>query len=228
MNGQYVGGYNVDIVMCIDGTGSMSPIIEEVKRNALSFHGRFVETMEENGKQVGQLRVKVIVFRDFICDSEPMTESPFFDLPSENTAFQSFVDRIEACGGGDTPENALEAIALALKSRWTTGGSRRRHCVLVFSDAPALALGERADCPNYPAGLPKTLAGLGDWWTGADQYFSGTYQPKAGRLVAFVPKSESWTRLETWARYWPVYSSAGTGLPEVDIQSVLELMVGSF
>ena len=29
--------YSVDIVMCIDATGSMDGIIEEVKSNALSF-----------------------------------------------------------------------------------------------------------------------------------------------------------------------------------------------
>lgn len=46
MSGQ-MGDYNVDIVMCIDATGSMGPIIEEVKTNALSFYQKFVEAMEE-------------------------------------------------------------------------------------------------------------------------------------------------------------------------------------
>ena len=40
--------YNVDIVMCIDKTGSMTPIIEEVKRNAINFHKLFVEGMEND------------------------------------------------------------------------------------------------------------------------------------------------------------------------------------
>ena len=34
MNGQGMGEYCVDIVMCIDATGSMAPIIDEVKNNA--------------------------------------------------------------------------------------------------------------------------------------------------------------------------------------------------
>ena len=34
MAGQGQGEYNVDIVMCIDGTGSMSPIINEVKEHS--------------------------------------------------------------------------------------------------------------------------------------------------------------------------------------------------
>ena len=68
MAGQQMGEYNVDIVMCIDATGSMAPIIDEVKSNAISFYQRFVDSMEENDKDVAQLRIKVIVFRDYGCD----------------------------------------------------------------------------------------------------------------------------------------------------------------
>ena len=228
MNGQGRGEYCVDIVMCIDATGSMAPIIDEVKNNAMSFYQKFIDSMEENDKEVSELRIKVIVCRDYICDSEPMVESEFFVLPDQNTAFKNFVAGIEACGGGDGPENALEAIALALKSKWTTSGIKRRHAILVFSDAPALALGERVDCPNYPTNQPKTIAQLESWREGTDQTLGSTYQRKAGRLVAFVPNAEPWTELQAWNRYWPAFSPAGTGLPDVDIQSAIDLMVGSF
>ena len=224
---QGMGEYNVDIVMCIDATGSMSPIIDEVKGNALSFYQRFVDSMEENDKEVAQLRIKVIVFRDYGCDDEPMVESQFYTLPDQNDEFRSFVSSIEAKGGGDGPENALEAIALALKSDWTTGGSKRRHAILVFSDAPALRLGERSGSSSYPSGLPTDIAQLGAWWEGTDQTLGSTYQAKAGRLVAFVPNAEPWTELQAWNRYWPAFSPAGTGLPDVDIQSAIDLMVGS-
>ena len=228
MAGQGMGEYCVDIVMCIDATGSMAPIIEEVKSNALSFYQRFIEAMEENDKEVEQLRIKVIVFRDYKADSEPMSESGFFVLPDQTDSFKSFVSSIEASGGGDTAENALEAIALALKSDWTTGGSKRRHAILVFSDAPALPLGDRKNCAGYPDGMPADIAELGSWWEGTTQTLSGSYQAKAGRLVAFVPNAEPWTEMQAWNRYWPAFSPAGTGLAEVDIQSAIDLMVGSF
>ena len=224
---QGVGDYNVDIVMCIDATGSMSPIIGKVKENALSFYQRFVDAMEENGKTVEQLRIKVIAFRDFGCDEKPIEESEFFTLPEQNEDFRAFVNGIIACGGGDGPENALEAMALALKSKWTTGGSKRRHAVLVFSDAAALPLGARASSANYPSDLPKDLPHLGAWWEGTDQTLDSTYQVNAGRLVAFVPNAEPWTELQAWNRYWPAFSQAGTGLAEVDIQSAIDLLVGS-
>ena len=215
----------VDIVMCIDATGSMSPIIDEVKRNALSFYQKFIDAMEENGKAVAQLRIKVIAFRDYGIDEIPMMESAFFKLPDENVQFEAFVNRIEAKGGGDEPENAFEAIALALKSDWTMGGDMRRHVILVFSDAPALALGERASSSQYPSGMPADLAQLQKWWEGTDQTFSSTYQKKAGRMVAFVPNVEPWGKLESWSRYLAIYSAAGTGLADLDIEGDIILSV---
>lgn len=169
MAGQGVGAYNVDIVMCIDATGSMFPIIDKVKENALSFYQRFVDAMEESDKTVEQLRIKVIAFRDYGCDDKPMEESEFFTLPKQNEEFRACVSGITACGGGDAPENALEAIALALKSKWTTVGTKRRHVILVFSDAAALPLGARASSDNYPSDLPKDLPQLGAWWERTDQ-----------------------------------------------------------
>ena len=228
MAGQGMGEYCVDIVMCIDATASMTPIIGEVKANAISFYQRFVEAMEENDKEVETLRIKVIVFRDYGVDEEPMVESGFFVMPDQNEDFRAFVSGIEAIGGGNEPENALEAIALALKSDWTTGGSKRRHAILVFSDASALPLGERAGSPKYPADMPADIAQLGAWWEGTDQTLSSNYQPTAGRLVAFVPNASPWTEMQAWNRYWPAFSPAGTGLSDVDIQSAIDLMVGSF
>ena len=220
--------YFVDIVMCIDATGSMAPIINEVKNNAMSFYEKFEAAMDEAEKSVDELRVKVIVFRDYICDAEPMKESRFFYLPNDREEFRDFVGSIEATGGGDTPECALEAIAKALRSEWTTGGSKRRHAVLVFTDAPAVPLGDRTDCPAYPSDMPRSLAELGAWWEGTDQSFAGKYDPRYGRLVAFVPNAEPWTDIQAWNRYWPAFSNAGTGLSEVDIQSAIDLLVGSF
>ena len=219
--------YNVDIVMCIDATGSMGPIINTVKANALSFYKKFVEAMEIADKTVDVLRIKVIAFRDIGADANALQESRFFTLPDDDAEFNAFVSGIEAKGGGDIPESALEAIALALKSDWTTGGFKRRHVILLFTDAPALELGTRAGCPGYPAGMPKDLAELGSWWEGTSQELSGTYQPTAGRLVCFAPNAYPWTDIQTWNRYWPAFSAAGDGLADVDIDAAIQLLVGS-
>ena len=213
--------YNIDIVMCIDGTGSMSPIIDEVKKNALNFYPNLEGAMTDAKKATGTVRMKCIVFRDYQCDEEPMRESPFFVLPDQAEELQTFVNSITANGGGDIPENALEAIATALKSDWTTeGGENRRHVIVVFTDAPALSLGERADCPNYPTDLPKSLEELQAWWEGTSEEFSGTYQRDAGRLIVFAPDDETWAQLKPWDRCR--LFSTGWGCADVDTETVID------
>ena len=223
------GEYNVDIVMCIDATGSMGDVIETVKANALTFHEQFQAVMEENDKYVDTLRIKVIVFRDYGRDGDgAMAESEFFTLPEQSADFSAYVNAIEARGGGDIPENALEAIALALKSDWTTAPGKKRHVVLMFTDAPALPLGARKDSPNYPADMPADLGALGAMWEGDDQESISSYNVTAGRMVVFAPNAEPWTEMQFWNRYWHTPSKAGEGCSDVDMTAVMDILVGYF
>lgn len=96
--------YAVDIVFCIDVTGSMDPIIDAVKANALGFYDDVQSNLTEKGKNVAQLRVRVIAFRDFTADGDSaVEESPFFTLPSDRAGFSEFVNGLVAQGGGDAP-----------------------------------------------------------------------------------------------------------------------------
>ena len=219
--------YCVDIVMCIDATGSMSSIINEVKENAMSLYNKFVEGMESSSKYVDILRVKVVAFRDFICDSNPMVESKFFVLPKESSQLRSFLDGIEAIGGGDGPECSLEAISVAMNSDWTLEGEKRRHIIVVFSDAPAMPIGERSDCPNYPRDIPTSIQEFTAWWEGTGQTYYGTMQTTAGRLIAFVPNDETWTNFERLNRFVPVYTAA-KGCKDIDMSTIIDTVVCSF
>ena len=44
--------YNVDMVFCIDATGSMSPVIDTVKQNALHFYDDVIKVMNEKQKSI--------------------------------------------------------------------------------------------------------------------------------------------------------------------------------
>lgn len=229
MSNQGNNEYYVDIVLCIDGTGSMRPFINKVKESALSIYSKLEEEMILLNKNPARTRVKVIVFGDYAKDAEPMRESKFFELPQENEDLQAYVNGITVMGGGDIPENAIEAIATAMKSDWTTEGGRfRRHVVVMFTDAPALPLGVRSECPNYPTDLPKTMADLSAWWHGSDQEMSaGSYEPDAGRLVAFVPNDESWTQFESWDRFIPSYTAAN-GCSDIEMKEIVGVIASSF
>ena len=91
VTGQGMGEYCVDIVMCIDATGSMAPIINEVKDNALSFYQRFIDSMEENDKEVAELRKQL---------SGAETErveltNKVHDLETQNTQLKQELERYQ-------------------------------------------------------------------------------------------------------------------------------------
>ncbi len=103
--------YAVDLVMCIDATGSMGHLIEAVKSSALEFHGKLESVMKEKQKVIDQLRVRVIVFRDYWADSPSLAMqcSEFFNLRTQSSDFASFVSDIKATGGGNV--NGCKTIA---------------------------------------------------------------------------------------------------------------------
>ena len=99
--------YAVDIVFCIDVTGSMTPILDAVKANALRFYADVQNNLVNKGKNVDELRVRVVAFRDFAADGDAaMQESPFFALPADQEDFSAFVNGLVAEGGGDAPSRA--------------------------------------------------------------------------------------------------------------------------
>ncbi len=167
--------YVVDIVLCIDSTGSMSPIIDKVKETALRFHDDLNAIMSEKNKAIDTLRLKVISFKDYWADgSRAMSESQFFLLPDEREKFSRFVKDIVADGGGDEPENGLEAVALAIRSDWSKAGDRRRQLVVVWTDASAHPLDKSGKPSGYPSDLPKNLDQLTDIWEGQSSSVSRT------------------------------------------------------
>ncbi len=243
--------YSVDLVICIDGTGSMRKMIENVKNAAKTFYSLFLQAMEENDppKKVKPdgLRVKVIVFRDFADSSSTPLESTdgFFNLqnPAELDAFNRFVDGIENIGGGDLPENALEAIATALKSEWEPRGGRfRRQAILVFTDTLTYDLNnpQRRLADTYPSGMPRDLTELGNIWEVGDQELAPYYSPQNGRLIIFAPphtglenddpehRTIEWERFSSWSRVWVVPVEANGGCADVDMKQALAVLVGSF
>lgn len=214
--------YNVDIVMCIDKTGSMGEFLAETKRKALTFHTQFVEEMTKKNKRVDELRIKVIGFGDYICDTRPMMISPFFTLPDENAAFEEFVNNINAEGGGDEPENALEALAHAMKSDWTQDGDVRRHVIMLFTDTSALELGARTNFENDDEcmAMPANLAELGDWWDEMEN--------RAKRILFFAPNAAPWDDLSlAWDNTVHIPSKAGEGCEEVDMDTAIKQLVNS-
>ena len=68
MASNYQITYNVDMVFCIDATGSMGGVIDMVKEHALKFYEDVTTAMSEKKKAVATLRVRIVAFRDYVAD----------------------------------------------------------------------------------------------------------------------------------------------------------------
>jgi len=220
---------NVDLVLCIDATGSMGPVIGKVKESALSFYDSLVTALASKDRIVNEdnFRVKVIVFRDYYCDGDDsMEESAFFKLPTEKSAFRSFVSSIEAKGGGDEPENALEAIAIAMNSDWVQQGTRKRHIIMVWTDATAhpLEKSQEGKPSNYPSDIPDSFMELAGWWEDTQ---SGKMNNSAKRLIVFAPDDAPWSDVAMWSQTIHMASKAGDGLADTDMDIVFDVLAGS-
>lgn len=212
--------YAVDIVFCIDVTGSMTPIIDQVKTNALRFYDDVQKNLTDKGKNVDQLRVRILAFRDFAADgAAAMQESPFYELPGEQAAFSDFVNALIAEGGGDAPESGLEALALAIGSPWTTGGDRRRQVIVVWTDQPAQPLGAVALPADLASRVPSNFSDLTDLWEDEQ----GPMGSSAKRLIMFAPDGPGWSDVSgVWENVVHHPSQAGGGLSEVDYGTIID------
>ncbi|MEH1128496.1 vWA domain-containing protein [Micromonospora sp. CPCC 206061] len=220
--------YAVDIVFCIDVTGSMSPVIDTVKKGALSFHKRLVDAMSAREKAVGQLRIRVVAYRDFEADpGNPVELSDFWRIPEQAKQFEKFVKGLRADGGGDVPESGLEALALAINSPWEREFERRRHVIVMFTDAPAHDLGVGSGTRQYPPDMPNDLDELAAMW-GRGRSNSAVMDSGAKRLLIFAPDLRPWTTIaDSWSNTLHSASNAGTGLRDVDLDEVIGTIAGS-
>lgn len=228
-NGQRVKSVvDVDLVLCIDATGSMDPIIEMTKQNALNLPEDIMREAKAQGKEIANLRLKVIVFRDYCTDGEyAMQMTDFFVLPKEKANLHDVVSDIIASGGGDEPEDGLEALAYAMNSDWTPSrpGAKRRQVIVMWTDASAHELGYGKESPYYDPELPLDFDELTDWW-GDDESPKSKMHYESKRLALFAPKVKPWTVLEaSWDNVILYPSEAGEGLAEQDYHQIVYLLV---
>lgn len=217
-----------DIVFCIDCTGSMVPVLERVKATALGFHDQLIAALAERGREVRQLRIKVIGFRDMYVDAKPFEESAFFLLPQETDAFRKFVNALKPTGGGDSPESGLEALVKAVKSDWTQEGIKRRHIIAVFTDDSAHKL--EKDIDGIAPDMPKSLDEAETLWSASSQEVEGLKLSQSDkRLVLFAPNRYPWTDInEDWDLVWHKICAGGAGLEDVEMDTIINFLAKSF
>lgn len=220
--------YNVDIVFVIDATMSMYKILDKVKANALNFYQDLTNTMKDKGKRVDMLRARIIAFRDYIYDKDgAMMDTDFFELPKHSEEFAACIKSIIPEGGGDEPEDALEALAYAIRSDWNNdAASEGRHVIVLWTDASPHDLGYGKKAASYPKGMPKDINELSEWW-GAPG-IPGYMNEHRKRLLMYAPECQTWNLIsDSWDNNLFYPSEAGDGLEEHDYEAILHAIADS-
>lgn len=191
----------VDIVLCMDATGSVAESEKgsSVLDWARHFSARLSSKVYDPIYRVSQCRIRVIVFRDFLADGKnALLSTDFFLLPQQQDALESYLGGISPEGGGDEQEDGLEALALAIRSPWQNDPTLKRQVIILWSDAKPHELGHGKLSSFYPNGMPQSLAELNDWWE--DDSVIGQ---RAKRLVLFAPDEGFWRELsDNWEFTW--------------------------
>jgi len=227
MAGNYKMTYGVDLVFCIDATMSMDPVLDVVKNNALNFYQDFERVMAAKHKNVSELRVRIVAFRDYIADKDQaMMITDFFSLPAQAADFHACVRSIEADGGGDDPEDGLEALAYAMKSPWNNNSMKRRHVIVVWSDDATHELGFGSASQSYPRNMARDFNELTQWW--GTRSYPGVMDESAKRLILFTPDVPYWNTIrDNWNNVIHYESNAGSGLQGCDYDQILSAICNS-
>lgn len=221
--------YNVDMVFCIDVTGSMENIINIVQSKAMSLCQDICESMKKKDKHINTLRVRIVAFRDYLADGkDAMLVTKFFTLSqneveniTEANALKEAVSSLVADGGGDDPEDGLEALAYAIKeSKWNKEGAKKRHVIVLWTDDDAHELGHGKASKYYPQNMATDISELTTWW--GDETI---INQEAKRLILFAPDVPGWSQIsENWDKVIHYPSEAGKGLADVDYAQIISVI----
>ena len=202
---------NVDLVFCIDATAGMDNFFNTLKDHInMDFVEALSDTAISHRTAIGSLRIKLVVFRDYL-DTNPMYITRFFELPSEIDELEKEIKALESYGGGDEPDNGLEALYYAFTSEWNNKECAR-HITVLFTDADALDLNERKDYQSYPTDMVDE-EGLLSIWNKLD---SG-----AKRLIVYAPsrsRYESFVDNTNRSIFYPVEKD--NGLNDLDYEDI--------
>jgi pSer/pThr/pTyr-binding forkhead associated (FHA) protein len=121
-------GRPVDIVVVFDITESMQPYIDGMKEATIDFADRLAKAKRD-------YRLGLVTFEDYVVRDDTV----FTRSASE---FKSWVGALQASGGGDIPEDSLDALVVASRFPFRPDA---QAVVILITDAPNHFRGDGSD-----------------------------------------------------------------------------------
>ncbi|MFZ0889571.1 MAG: VWA domain-containing protein, partial [Candidatus Binataceae bacterium] len=120
-------GRPVDIVFVMDVTESMQPYIDAVKQNVIAF----AQDLAANNRDY---RLGLVTFEDYVISKYEDCNCPYRNkMTSDVSEFSNWVGSLHAGGGGDIPEDQLDALAYAATFPFRP---EAQGIIIIVTDAP--------------------------------------------------------------------------------------------
>ena len=116
-----------DVIYLVDGTGSMSGSIENVKKYCVE-----IANILKNQMMLYDFKFGAVFYRDPIDSHSDKNE--YYNFTSNTEGLQNFVEGMAATGGGDTPEDWVGGYNIALNNMSWRSGNR---LIIHIADAGA-------------------------------------------------------------------------------------------
>jgi Mg-chelatase subunit ChlD len=137
----------VEVVFCLDTTGSMTGLIEGAKQKIWSISNQIA-----SGKPTPELKIGLVAYRDKGDDYV----TKVIDLTDDLDAIHAQLKQFKAAGGGDTPESVNQALDDAVnKVKWSDDPKTLRILFLVGDAPPHM---DYKDDVKYPETCQKAAA----------------------------------------------------------------------
>jgi hypothetical protein len=134
----------VEVVFCLDTTGSMGGLIDGAKQKIWAICNQIA-----SGKPVPDLKVGLVAYRD--RGDEYITK--IIDLTDDLDAIHGHLKGFQAQGGGDAPESVNQALDDSVhKIKWSSDKKTLRIIFLVGDAPPHM---DYADDVKYPVTCKK-------------------------------------------------------------------------
>lgn len=129
-------GRPVDIVFVMDVTESMQPYIDAIKQNII----QFAQDLAANNRDY---RLGLVTFEDYVVSAYPDCNCAYRKTMTSNVQqFIQWVGGLHAGGGGDIPEDQLDALAYASTFPYRPNA---QGIVILITDAPPHVKGDGPD-----------------------------------------------------------------------------------
>ena len=186
-------GRPIDIVVVFDVTESMGPFIEGMKEATIDFADRLAKANRD-------YRLGLVTFEDYVIrDETTFTRSA--------REFRNWVGALQAAGGGDIPENSLDALDVASRFPFRPDA---QAVVILITDAPNHFRGDGSEKHN-PYGREVTQLTAGEVLTALKRANLSVY---AVAPPPFVAPDLHKIAQETGGRHYNIVSE-GKRFPEL-------------